>query len=39
VPVISKFYGIVIAMYYCEHGIPYFHAVYGGRSVDRNRHA
>ena len=28
-PRISSFYGIVIAMYYREHGVPHFHAVYG----------
>ncbi len=28
-PRISSFYGIVIAMYYREHGIPHFHAFYG----------
>jgi hypothetical protein len=30
VPRISEFYGIVIAMYYAEHGVPHFHAVYAG---------
>jgi hypothetical protein len=30
VPRISSFYGIVIAMYYREHGVPHFHALYGG---------
>lgn len=29
VPRISSFYGIVIAMYYREHGMPHFHALYG----------
>jgi len=29
VPRISSFYGIVIAMYYREHGVPHFHARYG----------
>ena len=29
-PRLSEFYGIVIAMYYREHGIPHFHASYGG---------
>ena len=29
-PRISSFYGIVIAMYYREHGVPHFHALYGG---------
>lgn len=30
-PVITKFYGIVIKMYFSqsEHGIPHFHAIYG----------
>lgn len=28
-PEISRFYGIVIAMFYAEHGVPHFHAVYG----------
>ncbi len=31
-PEISRFFGIVIAMYYKEHGIPHFHAKYGGRT-------
>ena len=29
-PRISSFYGIVIAMYYREHGVPHFHALYAG---------
>ena len=29
-PRISEFYGIVIAMYYREHGVPHFHAIYAG---------
>lgn len=30
-PVISRFYGIIIKMYFSqsEHGIPHFHAMYG----------
>ena len=30
-PVIARFYGIIIKMYFSqsEHGIPHFHAVYG----------
>ena len=30
-PVIARFYGIVIKMYFSqsEHGIPHFHAIYG----------
>ena len=26
---ISRFFGIIIAMYWREHGIPHFHAKYG----------
>jgi uncharacterized protein DUF4160 len=29
-PRISAFYGIVIAMFYEEHGVPHFHARYAG---------
>ena len=29
-PKISEFYGISIYMYWGEHGVPHFHAVYGG---------
>lgn len=28
-PEISRFLGIVIGMFYKEHGVPHFHAVYG----------
>ncbi len=28
-PVVARFYGILIKMYFKEHGIPHFHAVYG----------
>lgn len=38
-PRISSFYGIVITMYYREHGVPHFHARYGEHkasiSIDR----
>ena len=27
-PVITRFYGILIKMYFREHGSPHFHAVY-----------
>lgn len=27
-PEISRFFGIVIAMFYDEHGVPHFHATY-----------
>jgi Domain of unknown function (DUF4160) len=29
-PRIASFYGIVITMYYEEHGVPHFHAHYAG---------
>lgn len=32
-PRISSFYGIVIAMYYREHGRPHFHARYAGQEA------
>lgn len=32
-PVVSRFLGIVIRMYYEEHGPPHFHAVYGEHKV------
>jgi phosphomannomutase len=32
-PEISRFYGIVIAMFYDEHNPPHFHAVYGKHKV------
>ena len=28
-PVIARFYGILVKMYFREHGIPHFHAIYG----------
>ena len=30
-PVVARFYGIVIKMYFSqsEHGVPHFHAIYG----------
>jgi hypothetical protein len=28
-PVISRFYGIIIRMFYNDHAPPHFHAVYG----------
>lgn len=30
VPEISRFFGIVIRMYFDDHGPPHFHAAYGG---------
>ena len=32
-PEISRFFGIVIHMYYREHGRPHFHAIYGEHEV------
>jgi len=32
-PIISTFFGIVIRMYYQEHGVPHFHAEYQGQQV------
>lgn len=29
VPTISRFFGIVITMYFDDHGIPHFHAEHG----------
>ena len=33
VPRISEFYGIIVAMYFREHGMPHFHATYAGETV------
>jgi len=33
VPVISRFYGIVIAMHWRDHAPPHFHARYGDEEV------
>ena len=30
VPTISRFYGIVIRMYFLDHRPPHFHAIYAG---------
>jgi hypothetical protein len=32
-PVISTFFGIMIRMFYREHGIPHFHAEYQGQQA------
>jgi phosphomannomutase len=32
-PEISRFYGIIIAIFYNEHNPPHFHARYGGEKV------
>jgi hypothetical protein len=31
VPVVSTFFGIVIRMFYQEHGVPHFHAEHHGQ--------
>jgi hypothetical protein len=36
VPRISAFYGIVISMYWSEHGEPHFHAEYGEHEAKVN---
>jgi hypothetical protein len=33
VPTISRFYGIVIRMYFADHPPPHFHAVYAGQEA------
>ena len=32
-PVVSTFFGIVIRMFYLEHGVPHFHAEYQGQQA------
>ena len=32
-PELSRFLGIVIGMFYREHGVPHFHAVYGEHEI------
>jgi Domain of unknown function (DUF4160) len=36
VPRISAFYGIVITMYWSEHGVPHFHAEYSEHEAKVN---
>jgi len=33
VPELSRFFGIIIAMYYNDHSPPHFHAKYGGEQA------
>jgi len=33
VPEISRFHGVVVGMFYREHGVPHFHAVSGDQKV------
>lgn len=35
-PEISRFLGIIIAMYYNDHGPPHFHAKYGDQEMKVN---
>ena len=32
-PELCRFYGIVIRMYFNDHGPPHFHALYGGQEA------
>ena len=32
-PELSRFLGIVIGMFFREHGVPHFHAVYGEHEI------
>ena len=32
-PEISRFYGIVVKMYFCDHPPPHFHAEYAGNEM------
>ena len=32
-PEISRFFGIVITMYYTDHALPHFHAKYGEQRI------
>ena len=33
IPEISRFFGVIIAMFYNDHEPPHFHARYGGRAA------
>jgi len=33
-PEISRFYGIIVRMYFADHNPPHFHAYYGDASVE-----
>ena len=32
-PEISRFFGIVVTMYYTDHALPHFHAKYAGQRI------
>jgi len=36
VPEISRFFGIIITMYYSDHQPPHFHVRYGGQKAQIN---
>ena len=36
-PELSRFFGIVIAMYYDDHPPPHFHAIYGSEKANPHR--
>ena len=38
VPELSRFYGIIVRMYYGDHAPPHFHAVYQGEEIQVNIH-
>jgi len=35
-PELSRFYGIIIRMFYADHAPPHFHAVYQGEEIKVN---
>lgn len=35
-PELSRFYGIIVRMFYADHAPPHFHAVYQGEQVEIN---
>ena len=37
-PELSRFYGIIIRMFYGDHAPPHFHAVYQGEEIKVNIH-
>ena len=37
-PELSRFYGIIIRMFYADHAPPHFHAVYQGEEIQVNIH-
>jgi len=33
VPEVSRFYGIIVRIFFNDHGAPHFHAEHGGRTI------